>query len=121
MTRYHLDSQNRNVIARRAKPDVAIPRTFRELSGIATPVCALVRDDSMILPQNAITGAPGAVYLSTARLRDHVHQIIPYPLLTNRGSLNGCFWLLFSSLPFTVYEGIIPKMGRFVNRKLSFD
>ena len=36
---------NKHVIARRAKPDVAIPKSFRKISGIATPVCGLVRND----------------------------------------------------------------------------
>ena len=36
---------NYHVIARRAKPDVAIPSGFRKLEGIATPVCELARND----------------------------------------------------------------------------
>ena len=48
-----LSVSKRGVIARRAQPDVvtegnacgAIPEGFRKLWGIATPVCALVRND----------------------------------------------------------------------------
>jgi hypothetical protein len=47
--------------------------------------------------------------------------MLPYPLCTNRGSLNGFLWLLFSSLPFSVYESIISTIGCFVNKKLCFD
>ena len=72
-------------------------------------------DSQNTLPQNAITGAPGNAYLSTFQLQDHVHQILPYPLRTNRGSLNGCVWLLFFSQLLKIYLNIIPTMGEFVN------
>ena len=52
---------------------------------IATPVCALVRNDGY-LPQNALTGAPGEAYLSTSQLPGHVPLLSSYPL-TPTGAL----------------------------------
>ena len=68
---YHLDSQ---ILYCHSEEPQATWESPAYRGEIATPVCALARNDSEKLPQNAITGAPGYAYLSTYRLPDHVHR-----------------------------------------------
>ena len=47
---------------RRSEATAAIPRTFRKPLGIATPVCALVRDDTFQLEGEATSAAKSAAH-----------------------------------------------------------
>ena len=68
--------------------------------GIATPVCGLVRDDSILLPLRRVNGRTRQFLPIETAAPGPCSSVFSVPTLTKRGSLTGQVQI---TLPFTAF------------------